>query len=327
MFNIITIGDAVLDTHVKIDAATVECNLDGKNCKLCMDFADKIPITDSFQAIGGDGANIAAGAAHLGLSSALLTTIGNDSNGKLILEELKKQDINTDLTGIDIKTKTRYSIVLNFKGERTILSLHQKRDYIWPKEMPAVDWIYYTGLSEGFETLQNKIIKYLAKHPTVRMAFTPGSFQLKNALNEMREVLKSTDVLIVNLQEAEKLANTTLKNAKSVSAIMHNLMEMGANEVVVTDGANGAWAGNVDEIWYLKPYPVEVISKTGAGDAFASAYISAKFYGHDLSKALVWGTANSCSVIGQFGAQKGLLDKKGMEKMIKKYEDIKPKMI
>lgn len=327
MLNLITIGDAVLDTQVQIDEASLDCNLDAKNCKLCLDFASKIPITDSFQAIGGDGANIALGATKLGLKSALLTTVGDDSNGKIIIDELKKSGINLDLSGMDKKAQTRYSIVLNYKEERTILSLHQKRKYIWPETMPETSWIYYTGLSEGFETLQNKIFKYLKKHPSVRMAFTPGSFQLKHALPEMVDTLKQTDALIVNLQEAEKLAGTTFKKEKTINALIHKLLNLGVKEVVITDGANGAWAGNKEEIWFMSPYPVEVVSKTGAGDAFASAYVSARFYGYGFKTSLIWGTANSCGVIGQFGAGKGLLDKKGIEKIAKKYSKITPKQI
>ncbi len=325
MFNLIVIGDAVVDTHVQIDNASVECDLDGHRCKLCLDYASKIPITDSFQTIGGDGANIAAGATKLGLKTAILTSLGADSNGQLILEELRKLGVDASLAATDPAVKTRYSVVLNFKGERTILAYHQKRKYDWPKAVPATDWFYYTGVSEGFEDLQEKLLKFLVKHPTVRLAFTPGSYQLKKSLDSVREATAKADVIIINLEEAEKILNTTLAKERSMTALIHKLLALGVKEVVITDGVKGAWAGNMEEIWQMKPYPVEVISKTGAGDAFASAYVSARFYGHDIKHALTWGTANSCGVIGHVGAQSGLLDKERVEAMIKKYKDVKPK--
>ncbi|MFA6424095.1 MAG: carbohydrate kinase family protein [Candidatus Magasanikbacteria bacterium] len=324
MYKIIAIGDVILDTHIKIDDASVECDLDGRRCKLCLDYATKIPVTDSFQTIGGNSANLAFSTTKLGLSTAILSTVGYDSNGQIIVDALKKSKINTEFIFSDKKAKTRYSTILNFQGERTILSYHQKRNYIWPKDFPATDWIYYTSLSEGFDLLQTKLLKFLEKHSSVRLAFNPGSFQLKNDLELTKTIIAKSDLLIVNLEEAEKLAGANLNKSKSVQSIIHKLLELGAHEVVITDGANGAWAGNVDSVWYSESYPVKIVSKTGAGDAFSAGYLSAKLYGHDLPTCLTWGIANSCSVLGHFGVQDGLLDRNGLKKMIEKYSKIKP---
>src|SRR3989344_7113321 len=133
MFNLITIGDAVIDTNVFIDDATLECDVNKQNCQLCLNYADKIPLTDSFQSLGGNAANMAVAAAKLGLTSAILTSVGNDANGQLIQDELEDSGVNTDLLSLDKQTKTRYSVVLNFKKERTILSYHQKRNYNFPE--------------------------------------------------------------------------------------------------------------------------------------------------------------------------------------------------
>ncbi|MDD2758111.1 MAG: carbohydrate kinase family protein [Patescibacteria group bacterium] len=327
MYHILTIGDAVVDTHVKIDNASVECDVDTRECQLCLDYASKIPITDSFQTLGGNAANVACGAAKLGLASAILTSIGKDSNGRMVKQELKKNNVATELVETDAKTKTRYSVVLNFRGERTILSYHEKRNYRWPKKMPATEWVYYTSLSEGYEPLQNELIKFLTKHPAIKVAFNPGSFQLKSKIERVKEVIGLTDVLIVNLEEAERITGITLAKEKSVSGLIHELIQLGAEEVVITDAAAGATAGNVDEIWTMPALPVTVVAKTGAGDAFSSAYIAARIYDHDIPHALAWGAANSAGVISDFGAQKGLLDVKGIKKMSEKFPNIKPKQL
>ncbi|PIT88508.1 MAG: hypothetical protein COU29_01860 [Candidatus Magasanikbacteria bacterium CG10_big_fil_rev_8_21_14_0_10_36_32] len=327
MYNVITIGDAVIDTHVQINDASVECDINNKNCQLCLDYAAKIPVTDSFQILGGNAANIACGTTKLGLKSTIITTLGKDSNGKLIQQELKKYGVDTSLVGTDSQTKTRYSIVLNFQGERTILSYHQKRNYHWPKKMPATDWVYYTSLSEGFENLQNKLFDYLKKHPTVRLAYNPGSFQIKSALPKVRQTIAKSDIVCLNIEEAETILNTTLKKEKSISALIHQLTQLGAKEVVVTDAIRGATAGDDDEIWQIKSFPVKVMAKTGAGDAFSSGYLAARFAGHNMPNALLWGIANSSSVIGQLGAQKGLLDKNGIKKISAKFSNIKAKKI
>jgi len=323
MYNLVTIGDAVIDTNIFIDDATLDCDYNHENCLLCLHYASKIPITNSFQALGGNAANVAVACAKLGLHSAILTSVGDDANGQMIQEEMKKRGVNTDLLSLDKKIKTRYSVILNFKKERTILSYHQKRTYNLPKTLPKTDWIYYTSLSEGYENLQTKLLDLLKKHKNTRLAYSPGSIQLKN-LDLAKQILPHADILIVNLEEAKKILSA---NSNNNSDLIRKLLKTGPKEVVVTDGGNGAWAGNADGIWHSDSFPVEVVSKTGAGDAFSSGYLAARFYNHNISAALSWGIADSCAAISSFGPEKNLLNKKEITKMISKFSSIQPKKV
>ena len=322
LYDVVTVGDAVLDTQVQIDDASVECNLDTHECKLCLNYAGKIPITSSFQALGGNAANVVVGLKKLGLNSAIVTTLGADSNGKIILTGLEKANVDTSLVKIDKNVDTRYAVVLNYKGERTILSYHAPRSYVWPKKMETT-WLYFTNLSEGFEQFQAEALDYVKRHPTVKLVYNPGSYQLKNALPAVREFAAASQILIVNLEEAEQIANLTLAQAKSVPAIIHALLETGCQEVAITDAAKGAWAGNEENIYKIASFPVKVVSKTGAGDAFSSGYLAARMKDHDLATALSWGIATSCSVIGAVGAQTALPDEKELSAMLNKYTDIR----
>lgn len=324
MFQILTIGDVLVDTHVMIDDAANECRLDESKRHLCLDFASKIPVTGSFQAIGGNAANVAVGISKLALNSGIISAVGKDGNGRLITTELKKNKVNTNLIAKE-NIPTRYAIVLNYHGERTVLSYHAKRRYAWPKNIPATDWVYYTSLSAGFDGLQDNLEKFLDKHPTVRLAVNPGSFQLKYGLEKIKEIIKRADLLILNREEAEKILGTTFEKEKNISTLIHELLGLGAKEVALTDGAKGAWAGNQDNIWFMESFPVEVKAKTGAGDAFSSGYVGAKIFGHDTETSLKWGIANSCGVIQKTGAQTGLLDEKGIRKMLATYSSIVPK--
>ncbi len=326
MYNLITIGDIVIDTHIQIDEASLECSLKEKPCQLCLEYASKIPIKDSFQSLGGNAANVAVGAVKLGMETAIISAIGDDSNGQLAIAELNKFGVNTDLVSKESKNQTRYSVILNFKGERTILSYHGQKKYIWPKNMPETAWIYYTGLSQGSEKLQKQLIDFLTKHQTINTAYNPGSYQLKYELASVKEMVRQTDILILNLQEAEKILKTTLKKEKTISAIIHKLITLGAKEVVITDGQNGAYVGDINEIWHMESFPVKVVAKTGAGDAFSSGYVAGRHHGYNKPQSLAWGIANSCGVIAKTGAQNGLLDQKQIKKMLARYDSIRPKL-
>jgi len=328
MFNLIAIGDPIIDTHVQIDDNCAECRIMEPHQKhLCFDYGSKIPIVDSFQSLGGNAPNVAVGAVKLGLSAAVVSTVGADMNGEIALRELNSQGVDTSYIATDKNGKTRYSIVLNYKQERTILSYSDKKTYIWPKKMPDAEWIYYTGMSAGFEPVQKSLIAYLDKHPTVRLAINPGSYMLKYAESALKEIIARADVLIVNLEEALQILNTSLSKEKNVTSIIHELITLGPKEVALTDAGRGAWAGNRDEIWHLEVFPVEVVAKTGAGDAFSAAYLAARSHNHDFIHALSWGVANSSGVIQQHGPHAGLLSEPEIKKMITRFATIKPQKL
>ena len=61
--------------------------------------------------IGGSPTNIAAGAARLGLKSAIITRVGNEHMGRFIVEQLKKEGVNTDGIKIDQERLTALAIL------------------------------------------------------------------------------------------------------------------------------------------------------------------------------------------------------------------------
>lgn len=324
MYNIITIGDPVIDTHVQIADKTNECRIiEDKEKYLSFRYGAKIPIVDSFQTIGGNAPNVAIGCAKLGLSSAIISTIGDGSNGRMVLDFLKKFNVDSSFVTMEHDADTRYSIVLNYQKERTILSYSQKKNYIWPEPVPATDWVYYTGLSEGYETVHEKLLAYLDSHPGVRLAINPGSYMLKYALPALKEAVAQADLLIVNLEEAEAIAGHTKVQEKNETALLNDLLALGVAEVVLTDGMRGAWAATKEGAFHIEPYPVTVVAKTGAGDAFAAGYIAARHYSHDIPHALEWGCANSAGVVGAHGQQAGMLDQKGLAKIMEKFPEVK----
>ena len=86
----------------------------------------------------------------------------------------------------------------------------------------------------------------------------------------------------------------------------------GPKSVIITDGANGAYAKENTNYYHIGILPVDAISRTGAGDAFSAGCLSALIKGKTLPEALIWGTVNSTSVIGYVGPQTGLLKESGM---------------
>ena len=78
----LAIGDITTDAFIKLEDAEVHCDIDQKNCQICMRFGDKIPY-ESVTVVPavGNSPNAAVSAARLGLKSALYSNMGDDRNG------------------------------------------------------------------------------------------------------------------------------------------------------------------------------------------------------------------------------------------------------
>lgn len=324
MFDLITIGDPTLDTFIIIDekAAKLQCDLKHEDCLLCLNYADKIPFEKTAQSVGGNAANVAVGCRRIGLKTAIVAEIGDDINGMVIKEELEKDQVNTDLLKVVPNHQTRYSIILNYKSERTILSYHSKHNYSLPK-LPKTDWIYYSSLGQGFEKIQDKLEKHLTKNPKTKLVINPGSYQLNNGLNKIKKLFAQTEILFVNKQEAQKITKTN----KDIPELLKILHKTGIKIVVITNGKKGSFVFDGKTISFMPIYPLKPVALTGAGDAYASGFVSAIIQGENTKEAMKWGTANAGSVTQQIGAQKGLLSTIGIKKIIKKYSKILPQTV
>ncbi len=324
MFDITTIGDCTVDTFIIIDhdEAVLQCDLKKDQCQLCLNFADKIPIKQSSQAIGGNAANVAVGCQKLNIKTAVVSELGNDLNSLTIRQALKAAKVNTKLVKVTKNRETRYAIILNYQGERTVLSYFGKYKYSLVK-LPETKWLYYTSLGFSFEKIQDQLVSYLKKYPKINLAMNPGSYQLKKNLKKITELLPRTNLLFVNQEEAIKIVGAQ----KNITDLMKSLHQTGVKIAVVTNGSKGSYASNGQNIYFMPPYPITAISKAGAGDAFASGFMAAIINNKNIDEALTWGTADATGVIQKIGAEEGLMNKVQIIKTIKKYSKIKPQLI
>ncbi len=322
MFDLITIGDATIDTFLILDDTSANTTISKNKKLLCFNYADKVSIEHTAQSVGGNAANVAVGVKKLGKKTSIVTELGDDINGHIIREELTKAHVDTSLTRHLKNIETRYAIILNHSSERTILSYHAKRNYSLPK-LPHTKWIYYTSLGKSFETIQTKLLAHIKKNRDIKLAMNPGSYQINKARKKISAMFPYTDLLLVNKEEAIKLVG----KKKTIKQLLKALYKKGIKEIVITDSRAGSYAYNGVEMYYMKIYPIKAKARTGAGDAYTSGYLAATLYGKSIAESMQWGSANASGVILEFGAQHGLLTKTKLQNIIKKYPRTKPKKI
>jgi len=147
------------------------------------------------------------------------------------------------------------------------------------------------------------------------VAFNPGTIQMKYGLKTFKKVLEITDIFFLNREEAIALVG------KGETEELHQkLHKLGPKMTVITDSVSGASCSDGNKVTLQKSYSDErpVADKTGAGDAFASGFLAAIFYGKPAETALKWGVANAGSIIKEIGTTKGLLTKNEIEGIIEK---------
>ncbi len=309
----LAIGDTTIDAFIRLKDASVHCSVDKEDCQLCMRFADKIPFEFVEEIVAvGNSANAAVAAARLGLKSALRAYVGADENGEKCRRELEKEGVDTTYLEAQEGKKTNYHYVLWFEDERTILIKHEHFNLSFPAFTEAPRWLYLSSVGEGSEQYHADIARFLAEHPETKLAFQPGTYQMKLGTEVLKDVYAHTEIFFCNKEEAQRILKTDTHDIKELLSLLRAL---GPKIVVITDGREGASIETPDGRFMMPIYPDPAPPKerTGAGDATASTTVAYMALDMAPQEALLRGMINSTNVVQEIGAQKGLLTKEQIE--------------
>lgn len=322
------IGDTVTDAFIHLKDPSAHVDIDHGVREICMRFADKIPYEEVVVVPAvGNSANAAVSAARLGLKSALVTNLGEDYFGKECLDILSAEKVSNEFIKSHKGFKTNYHYVLWYDAERTILVKHERFPYVMP-DINNPKWVYLSSLGSSSGDFHQEIEKYLNTHPDIKLAFQPGTFQMSMSKEKLSGIYKRSEVFFCNREEAQRILNKPDEN--DIKVLMQGMAELGPKVVVITDGTKGAYAYDGKEVLYLMEYPdpKPPYERTGAGDAFASAFTVALICGLSVYDALRWGPVDSMSVVQYVGAREGLLTREKLEEYLKNApKDYKPKII
>ncbi|HSW98572.1 MAG TPA: carbohydrate kinase family protein [Candidatus Saccharimonadales bacterium] len=318
-FDVLSIGDIVSDAFIRLfsDEEKVEHEKNGEQW-LAIPFGTKIPY-DYAQVIHGVGnaANAAVAFARLGLKSTFVTNVGGDDYGRDMIRALGKNKVDTRFVRINPGKVSNHHYVLWYKEERTILIKHEEYDYHWPHLRPneTPRWVYFSSISEKAIDYHDQVSDWLDENPSVHLAFQPGTFQMKAGTERLKRIYKRTAILILNREEAALVGGG---KHDDINNLFDHLHALGPQVVVITDGPKGAFAsdGHQRLKMPLYPDPKPPFERTGAGDAFAAAFVAAAAKGLSLEDALRWAPIESMSVVQQVGAQAGLLKEKELLQLL-----------
>lgn len=128
---------------------------------------------------------------------------------------------------------------------------------------------------------------------------------IDNNFNELIEVIKKSDILLINDEEIIQLTNN-----KNLEQGALKLLEFGLQYVIIKKGRDGSLIINKDLVISIPAFPVsEVVDPTGAGDSFAGGFIGTLTSTdiNSIKNAVVHGTAVASFTISKFGIE-GILN-------------------
>lgn len=301
---ILTIGKSTQDVFLTSDE--FDPHTEGKVIYTHLPLGEKMEVEDVTFATGGNAGNVAVTCARQGLHTEYMWTLGFDPASETVLRDLDHEGVITNRVMQKDRYQAGYStILIATNGERTILNHrgrstdHTGRDLDFSAIADA-DWVYPTSLANGGLELLRKIVDEAEKHDT-KVMFNPAGPELAEP-DKLRGLLESIDVLVLNKEEAQKIVHGTTSE-ELVRHLLHlvpvAIVSDGPNGVVASDGKTLIKAGMYED--------VKVIDRTGAGDAFASGFLSRWAKGDSLKNAIVFASANSTSVVTKIGAKDGIL--------------------
>jgi sugar/nucleoside kinase (ribokinase family) len=162
----------------------------------------------------------------------------------------------------------------------------------------------YLMLGNLMPKLQKQIIEQFKTKPKLTIMDTMN-FWMDIAMDELKEVIAKTDVLLVNDSEARQLSGEY-----SLVKAAHKIMAMGPRFLIIKKGEHGALLFNEDKIFSAPALPLaEVFDPTGAGDTFAGGFI-----GHiaktgdtsfeNMKTAIIVGSAMASFCVEKFGPER-----------------------
>lgn len=323
-YDFITIGGATRDVSFFTDQGILVKNKQDvlRQELLAFEYGAKIKVDRFHYQYGGGAANAAVCLSRLSFKTACLSSIGNDYNGQLILDNLKNN-------GVDISLVKKYKneesassfILIAPSGERIIFgsrgaNLKLKIDDKDKKIFSQTKNIYLASLSGAWQSDLKNVFS-VVKPSGPKVYWNPGGAQIRSGLVKLAPFLKKTEVFALNKDEAIELVlsspkhrNLSRRSLNDTSKLLEILYSFGPKIVVVTLGAQGVFAYDGKRI-YRRGIKEEKkrIDTTGIGDAFNSSFAASYSKWYDIDKALTLALQNAAHKVSYLGAQNGLMRK------------------
>lgn len=251
-------------------------------------------------AMGGAGRNIAENLARLGVHTVLLSAVGNDSIGRLILQATAESGVDTRFVVTSSLYRTgAYMAILDESGipalaidDMTVIQaltpalVYQRRRLLRDASMLVLDG----NLPE--QTLES--VFKLARQYHLRVCLDPTTSVLAP---RFRPFLSDIHLLTLNLPEARAIAGISTREVMDARQLAIRLVGMGVQIVIVTLAELGLCYATLGESGHVPALNRDIIDLTGAGNALTAAVILGLLHDFPVSEAVRLGISAAALTI------------------------------
>ncbi|HLR35236.1 MAG TPA: carbohydrate kinase [Tissierellales bacterium] len=243
--------------------------------------------------LGGVSRNIGENLARLGIDTKLITTIGNDNYGRLIIDEGMKVGLNMSDSLIlqDYSTSTYLSILdengdmevalssMDILEKISISFIEEKKDIIENSRLCVVD----TNLPG--KTLEHMVTNFKSNYFLDTVSTTKAE--------KVKDFIGYFHTITPNKIEAEILSGIKINKEDDLKLVAKHFIEKGVKRVIISLGEKGIFYFDGDtEVRMISP-KANVVNTTGAGDAFMAGLAYSYFNDFDIKETLKFGIAMS----------------------------------
>lgn len=268
---------------------------------------DSAIATSFFATSGGDCVNGAINLSRLGLNVCIVANIGDDTSGKLIINELEKANVDTKYLHIDKDSNTASPIlIVDEKGDRHIIRIPNSANHHFCLEMIDMEsldnskHLHFASanvlpMMDG-ESL-GKLFK-IAHDKGLTTSLDASYAKDNNHISIISEALYNCDIFIPSLQEASEYAGS-----ENVKDIIDFFSKYPIKVFGIKLGEKGAIITDFKEEYEIPTlFEGKVVDTTGAGDAFIAGFVNGYIRGYDIASCAYLGSAQSASVLSSIGA-------------------------
>lgn len=261
---------------------------------------------------GGTSSNTAAALAKLGVACAMVGTVGDDSNGRFVRDDLAGCGVDVDGLVVDpsLNTVGVFAFV-DERGERYLWGWPRERQSFKVIDEERVDfdrirssaWVHSSGMSLVYDTSARSTIARIFRE--AHEAGVPTSLDLNLRVDDGvldPDFASALDAIMGDVtyllgsgpEEFAYLGEGTWE--ENAAALARD-----GRTVVARDGAKGSIALRDGERFEAEAYRVEVEDTIGAGDVYNAGFIAALLAGKGLEEALRMGNAVSGYTVARKG--------------------------
>jgi sugar/nucleoside kinase (ribokinase family) len=259
----------------------------------------KVDATRVTQSGGGMAANVAVGARRLGTLSRIVGSVGDDTLGREALGVLATERVDHRFVAVKPGETTFFCVIMvDDAGEKSLIKVLSpvylpRPDDLVPDAFAGVSHVHLTFTSPE---LAARAIA-MARVAGATLSLDLEAADLPKAGAFLPDLLRAVDLLF--------LSENSRHEAEQIIGPLENA---GPRMVLTTLGNRGAMLEHSGGRSKVPGHRVKVVDTSGAGDAFAAAFLHSWLGGHTLETALVFANAAAALSTRAYGAQGGLAD-------------------